>query len=82
LVAQPNGTTNALLSWTDAARATGYRIFVWMGTYWNPVAVVAAGTTQYNVSGLTAGATNWLMVESYTTNYAETAYSSAVFVNL
>ncbi len=82
VVAQPDGATNALLSWTDAAGADGYRIFVWTGISWNPVAVVSASAHQYDVAGLTAGATNWLMVESFTTNDAEAAFSSVVFVNL
>jgi hypothetical protein len=82
LVVQPNGTSSALLSWTDPARADGYRVFVWTGVAWNPVAVLPAGTHQFNVTGLAPAATNWLMVESFTTNFAEAAFSSAVFVNL
>jgi hypothetical protein len=82
LTVQPDGASSAILSWTDATRADGYRILVWTGAGWSPVAVVPAGTDRYVVTGLTAGQTNWLMIESFTTNYAETAFSSVVFVNL
>ncbi len=82
LIAQPNGATNAILSWTGSSAAAGYRILEWTGYSWNPIAVVSASTHQYDVSGLSSDQTNWLMVESFTTNYAQTAFSSAVFVNL
>lgn len=82
VTAQANGATNAILSWTGSAAAVGYRIFVWEGSSWVSVALVSASTHEYDVSGLSSDQTNWLMVESFTTNYAETAYSSLVFINL
>ena len=82
LIVKPNGATNAILSWSGSTAAAGYRILEWNGFSWVSVAVVSASTHQYNIAGLSSDQTNWLMVEAFTTNYAETAYSSAVFVNL
>lgn len=81
VTAQPDGSSTATVSWTGSAAAAGYEIYKWEGT-WVPVANVSAGTTEYNVTGLSDMQSNWLMVESYTAGYAQTAYSSAVFVNL
>jgi hypothetical protein len=82
LAVQPNGATNAILSWTGSTTAAGYRILEWNGYTWSPIAVVSASTHQYDIAGLSSDQTNWLMVESFTTNYAETAFSRALFVNL
>ncbi|HZZ77626.1 MAG TPA: fibronectin type III domain-containing protein [Gemmataceae bacterium] len=82
LTVQQTGTNSALISWTEPARAAGYVIYVWMGTAWSSIGNVPAGTHQFQASNLLVGQTNWFMVESYTTNFAEVNYSSAVYVNL
>jgi hypothetical protein len=82
LTIQQTGNTSALLKWTEPARAAGYIIFVWTGATWSPIANVAAGAHQFQANNLAIGQTNWFMIESYTTNFAEVAYSSAVYVNL
>lgn len=81
LVAKPDGTSTASLSWTGATGAAGYNILVWEGT-WVSVAVVPAGTTQYNVSGLYDFGTTWFMVEAFTAGYTQTTYSNEAFVTL
>ena len=82
LTAQAMGTDSVKLTWQEPARAVGYRVFVWSGAVWQLASTVPAGTHQATVSGLSSFVTQWFMVEAYTDNFAEVAYSSAVFVNL
>lgn len=82
LTAEVVGDTSVKLTWQEPARAVGYRVFVWAGTYWSLAANVAAGTHQVTVTGLGVFQTQWFMVQAYTANFAEVSYSSAVWVNL
>lgn len=77
-----NGTSSVKISWVEPARAVGYRVFVWAGTYWSSVVTVAAGTHQTVITGLATNRTQWFTVQAFTDNFAEVSYSSAVFVNL
>jgi len=70
------------LTWQEPARAVGYRVFVWAGTYWSLAATVPAGTHQVTVTNLGIFQTQWFMVQAYTANFAEVSYSSAVSVNM
>jgi Fibronectin type III domain len=82
LTVQVTGPQSVLLSWLEPARAVGYRVFVWTGTFWSLSSTVAAGTHQATISGLMPGMTQWFMVQSFTANFAEVAYSNAVFAIL
>lgn len=82
LQVQITGPNSVNLSWVEPARAVGYRVGLWTGTYWTVVATVPAGTHSVPITGLAAYRTHWFMVQSFTDNNAEIAYSSAVFVNL
>jgi fibronectin type 3 domain-containing protein len=53
--ATPSSTSAVQLSWDDASTETGYRIERLSGTTWTLVATVAAGTTNREVTGLSAG---------------------------
>ena len=70
------------LTWQEPARAVGYRVFVWAGTYWAQYTTVPAGTHEVTVNGLGTFQTQWFMVQAFTANFAEVSYSSAVFVNM
>lgn len=74
--------TSVLISWVEPARAVGYKVAVWTGSFWNVVATVSAGTNNAEITNLTLGLTYHFMVQSFTTNDAETALSSIVSVNL
>jgi hypothetical protein len=80
--AQIVGTNSVQLTWQEPARAVGYRVFVWTGTFWQLSTTVAAGTHQATVNGLTQFQTQWFMVQAFTDNFAEVSYSNEVFVNL
>ena len=82
LVVQITGPNSVNVSWTEPARAVGYRVAVWTGIDWAVVATVPAGTHTVPITGLLSNQTQWFMVQSFTTNNAEVAYSGAVFVNL
>ncbi len=82
LMVQITGPNSVNLSWVEPARAVGYRVAVWTGTSWSVVLTVPAGTHTAPINGLGANLTHWFIVQSFTDNNAETAYSSAVFVNL
>ena len=82
LLIQITGPNSVNLSWTEPVRAVGYRVAQWMGTYWSLLATVPAGTHKIPINGLASNRTHWFMVQSFTANDAETAYSSADFVNL
>ena len=51
--------TTALLRWAPAAITTSYDLYLWTGDIapTQPIAIVAAGTTTYNATGLLAGTT-------------------------
>lgn len=70
------------VSWVEPARAVGYNVFVWGGYSWILAGTVSAGTHQMPITGLASNQTVWFMVESFTANDAELAYSNAVFANL
>ncbi len=55
------GTANtASLSWTAAATATSYDVYIWTGATPPATPTANVATTSYNATGLTAGATyNW-----------------------
>ena len=76
------GPNTVNLSWTEPARAVGYDVFTWNGLSWTVVAQVAAGTHNVSIGALATGQTHWFLVEAFTTNNAETAFSSEIFVNL
>ena len=76
------GPSSVLLSWTEPARAVGYRVAIWTGTYWSLAATVPAGTHKAPINGLVAGHTYYFMIHSYTDAFAETAYSNVVAVNM
>ena len=76
------GVNSVTLSWVEPARAVGYRVFVWSGFAWNPVANLSAGTHSLPISGLGTSLTNWFYVQAYTDNFAEVANSTAVYANL
>lgn len=82
LMVEITGPNSINLSWVEPARAIGYRVALWTGTFWSLVATVPAGTHKIPINGLASNRTHWFMVQSFTANDAETAYSSAVFVNL
>jgi hypothetical protein len=82
LTPQVVGPNSVKLTWQEPARAVGYRVFVWAGTYWALYGNVPAGTHQVTVNGLGTFQTQWFMVQAYTANFAEVSYSSAVFVNM
>ncbi len=76
------GPNSVALSWTGSARATGYSVFVWMGTYWAKAATVPAGTTSVPINGLASYRMHWFIVQAFTDAFAEVATSSTVFVSL
>jgi hypothetical protein len=76
------GWNSVRVSWAEASQAVGYRVFIWTGYGWAPVTAVAAGTTSVRIDGLFTNRTHWFMVQSFTANFAEVAYSNAVFINL
>jgi fibronectin type 3 domain-containing protein len=76
------GTNSVQLSWTEPDRAVGYRVYVWSGAVWMPVMQVTRGTNSVIINNLVSGRTHWFMVQSFTENFAEVAYSGAVFINL
>ena len=76
------GPNSVLLTWTEPARAVGYRVFVWTGFNWLPALTVPRGTNSAQIDNLLANRTHWFMVQSFTDNFAEVAYSNAVFINL
>ncbi|MSQ94866.1 MAG: fibronectin type III domain-containing protein [Gemmataceae bacterium] len=76
------GSNSVALSWVEPARATGYAVFVWTGSYWANAVTVSAGTHSVPITGLVAGRTYRFIVQSFTANFAEVANSSAVLVNL
>ena len=82
LTVQANGSSSVRLTWTEPARAVGYRVFVWTDNYWKAVSTIAAGTHQATVNDLESYHTHWFMIEAFTDNFAEVSYSSAVFINL
>ncbi len=55
------GTPNtATLTWTAAATATSYDVYIWIGATPPATPTVNVATTSYNATGLTAGSTyNW-----------------------
>jgi hypothetical protein len=76
------GPNSVTLSWVEPARAVGYRVFVWAGTYWSQVMTVPAGTHTVPINGLGENLTHWFFVQAFTDNFAEVSYSIAVFANL
>jgi titin len=76
------GPNSVNVKWNAVARAAGYRIGHWNGTSWDLVATVTAGTLTAPVTGLAAGQTHWFIVEAFTDNFGEVAYSNPVFINL
>jgi fibronectin type 3 domain-containing protein len=68
------------VNWTEPDRAVGYRVYVWAGYYWALYITVPRGTTQTFVTGLAQNRTQWFMVQSFTENFAENAYSNATYV--
>jgi hypothetical protein len=82
LTAASSGPNSVQLTWVEPARAVGYRVYVWNGFSWSLATSIAAGTHKTTISGLTSSMTHWFFVEAFTTNSAEVADSSVVFVNL
>ncbi len=82
VVATAADATSATVTWTEPARAVGYRVYVWTGTYWALTKTVSAGTHSVTITGLPPNTTHWFMVQAFTDNFAEVSYSSAVSVNL
>ncbi len=76
------GANSVKVTWTEPARAVGYRVYYWNGNSWALIRTVAAGTNQVSVTGLAVNRTHWFMVQSYTDSFAEFKYSAAVFINL
>lgn len=76
------GRHSAIVSWTEPALAVGYRVYLWNGFSWLPVQIAARGTTAVRIDNLAAFRTHWFMVQSFTDNFAQVAYSNAVYVNL
>ena len=76
------GTGSVIVSWTNVSRAVGYRVFVWANNTWTLAASVASNAHQATVTGLGTNQTQWFMVESYTDNFAEFAFSGMTFINL
>lgn len=76
------GPNSVALSWTEPARAVGYRVFLWSGNSWVQVMTVPAGTHKAPINGLGTNTTQWFFVQAFTDHFAEVSYSSAVFANL
>jgi hypothetical protein len=57
--------TDAQLSWSGVAAATGYRIYQMSGTQATLLGTVAAATTSVKITGLTPGATQSFRVEAF-----------------
>lgn len=76
------GTNSVAVSWSEPARAKGYSVYVWLGSYWVKAATVSAGTHSAPITGLATGRTYWFIVQAFTDNLAEVANSTSVFVNL
>ncbi|MBI1831416.1 MAG: fibronectin type III domain-containing protein [Planctomycetes bacterium] len=74
--------TSVLVSWVEPARAVGYKVAIWTGSFWSVAATVAAGSNKAQITGLQQGRTYYFMVQSLTDNNAETALSSVVAINL
>ncbi|MBI3823228.1 MAG: fibronectin type III domain-containing protein [Planctomycetes bacterium] len=82
LLIEVTGSNSVYLSWVEPARAVGYQIAQWTNLGWTPILTVPAGTHRVPITGLPANQTTWFMIKAYTDNFAEIAYSNAVFVNL
>jgi hypothetical protein len=79
---QVTGPSSVKITWVEPARAVGYRVAIWTGASWTVFATVPAGTNTASISGLASFRTYWFMVQSFTADNAEVAYSTAVFANL
>ncbi|MFO0863079.1 MAG: fibronectin type III domain-containing protein [Gemmataceae bacterium] len=66
LTLTPVSGTQINLSWTNVAGETGYRVFMWDGSAWKQQgAALAANTTTYQATGLTANTKYWFYVEAF-----------------
>ncbi len=73
-------STSALLTWTTASGAQGYRIYQVNGTQSTLIGTVSSTTTSVQITGLTAGSTDSFKVEAY--NGTSVADSPVVTVTL
>jgi uncharacterized protein YccT (UPF0319 family) len=63
--ATPVSSSEIDLSWNSVSNATGYFVYEWNGTSWDPIADVDSRTNFYAVTGLNAGATYYFELASY-----------------
>ena len=74
-----SSSTTAALSWQAVSGATGYRVYEWNGSSAVLIGNLAAGSTSVNVSGLTAGSTQYFYITAFNaTSSASTAWVSVV----
>ena len=76
--ATATSSTVAHVSWNATAGATGYLVYEWNGSQAVQVANVAAGTNSVDISGQSAGATEYF----YVTAYNATSSASSDWVSL
>jgi Calpain family cysteine protease/Fibronectin type III domain len=72
--ATPVSNSEIDLSWNSVSDASGYLVYKWDGSSWNPIADVDSSTTFYAVIGLNAGTTYYFELAAY--NSASTTWTN------